>query len=44
MPLLEGKQLTRNGADMFFIGGVHAIAPPPGLFIQVWPAGERTAG
>jgi hypothetical protein len=32
MPLLEGKQLARNGADMFFISGVDAIAPPPGLF------------
>src|SRR5215472_13854378 len=44
MPLLEGEQLARNGADMFFVGGVHAIAPLPCLFIQVWPAGERTAG
>jgi hypothetical protein len=43
MPLLEGKQLARNGADMFFISGVDAIAPPPGLFIQVWPTGERPA-
>src|SRR6516164_8564585 len=44
MPLLEGKQLARNGTDMFFVGGVHAIAPLPCLFIQVWPAGERTTG
>src|SRR5215472_15247633 len=43
MPLLEGKQLARNGTDMLFISGVDAIAPLPGLFIQVWPAGERTA-
>jgi len=41
--LLEGKQLARNGADMFFISGVDAIAPLPGLCIQVWPTGERTA-
>src|SRR6516225_808142 len=44
MPLLEGKQLARNGADMFLIRGVDAIAPLPGLCIQVWPTGERTAG
>src|SRR6516225_9715683 len=43
MPLLEGKQLARNGADMFFIRGVDAIAPLPGPCIQVWPTGERTA-
>jgi hypothetical protein len=42
MPLLEGKQLTRNSTDMFFIGGVDAITPLPGLFIQVWPTAERT--
>ena len=31
MPLLEGKQLARNGTDVFFIGGVDAIAPAHGF-------------
>jgi hypothetical protein len=44
MPLLKGKQLARNGADVFFVGGVDAIAPLPCLGIQVWPTGEGAAG
>jgi len=44
MPLLEGKQLARNGTDVFFIGGVDALAPLPSLAIQVWPTGEGAAG
>src|SRR2546430_11068130 len=44
MPLLEGKQLARNGADVFFIGGVDPLAPLPSLPIQVWPTGEGAAG
>jgi len=42
--LLEGKQLARNGADVFFIGGVDPLAPLPSLPIQVWPTGEGAAG
>jgi len=42
--LLEGKQLARNGTDVFFVGGVDAIAPLPCLGIQVLPTGEGAAG
>src|SRR5437867_4859965 len=44
MQLLDGKQLARNGADVFFVRAVDAITPLAGLLIQVLPTGERASG
>ena len=43
MVLLQRKQLARHGADVFLVGRVDAIAPLPGLLVQILPTGEAAA-
>src|SRR5437016_773892 len=41
---LHRKQLARHGANMFLVGGVHAIAPLASLLVQILPAREPASG
>ncbi len=40
----DGKQLARNGADVFLVGRIDAIAPLSRLKIEVFPTGEAASG
>ena len=44
MRLFGGKQLARNGAEMFFVCRIDAIAPLARLKIQIVPTGESASG
>src|SRR5580704_2869592 len=44
MQPLDGKQLTRNRADMFLISPVHLVAPLPRPLIQILPTAECAPG
>jgi hypothetical protein len=43
MALLQHKQLAGHGTDMFLVGRVDAVAPLPGLLVQLLPTGEGAA-
>src|ERR1700756_961558 len=40
----EGEQLAGNGPDVFLVGRIDAVAPLPGLQIQIIPTGEPASG
>src|ERR1700683_4952515 len=42
MQALDREEFARHGADMFLVGGVHAIAPLARLLIQILPTGKST--
>src|SRR5260370_29211297 len=42
MQALDREEFARYGADMFLVGGVHAIAPLARLLIQIVPTGKPT--
>src|ERR1700736_3682186 len=44
MQPLDGKQLTRNRADMFLVSRVDLIAPLPRPLIQILPTAEGAPG
>src|SRR5215472_16968502 len=44
MCAFDSKQLTRNGADVLLVGRIDAIAPLPGLKIEILPTGEPASG
>jgi hypothetical protein len=39
----DGEQLSRHGAKMLLISGVHLVAPLARLKVEILPAGEGTA-
>jgi len=40
----DSEQLARNGADVFLVGRIDAIAPLSGLEVEIVPTGEAAAG
>ncbi len=44
MHAFDGEQFARDGADMFLVSRVDAVAPLACLLIQIVPAGERASG
>ena len=41
---LYGKQLARNGMDMFLVSCVDAVAPLARLLVQILPTGKHASG
>ena len=40
----DSKQLARNGADVFLVRRIDAVAPLPCLKIEIFPTGESASG